>query len=196
VTGPGAGLGERLRRARLSRRLSIDDTAAAAGLTKGYLSKVERGLNQPSSAVLLRVCAALGLAPGDLLRATTGRDLIRVRERTAVSFGGVGLTESLLTPAHERRLQVLHSHVAPGGGSGSEQYALPCEVEFVFLVSGQLVLTISQTEVTLDAGDTLTLAAGEAHSFRNPSATVSAQVLWVLVPALPSDTGQGDPDGG
>ena len=43
--------------------------------------------------------------------------MVRAGERPTISFGGKGMSEYLLTPAHERRMQAILSDIAPGGGS-------------------------------------------------------------------------------
>ena len=53
-----AGLGDRLRDAREARRLTLEDLADRAQLTKGYISKVERNQATPSVAVLLKICGS------------------------------------------------------------------------------------------------------------------------------------------
>jgi len=182
---PMSELGERLRSAREARRLTLEAVAERSGLTKGYVSKVERNHATPSVAVLIKLCQALDLSIGDLFDPQLGRDLVRVGERQPISFGGTGLDESLLTPAHEGRVQVIHSMIEPGGGSGDELYQLPCEVEVVFVVSGCLTMRVGDRVVSLDAGDTITLSPQEPHSFENPDTTAMAEVIWIMVPALP-----------
>ena len=48
-----------LRAVRRERGLTLEELAAATGLTKSYLSKVERELSTPSIAVALKVARAL-----------------------------------------------------------------------------------------------------------------------------------------
>ena len=73
ATGSGQLLrvlvGQRLRRARTARGRTLRDVAAAAGVSIGHLSQVERGLAEASSEVLAAVCRALGLPLAALLRA-------------------------------------------------------------------------------------------------------------------------------
>jgi len=182
---PIGELGERLRSAREARRLTLEAVAERSGLTKGYVSKVERHQATPSVAVLIKLCAALDLSIGDLFNPQNGRDLVRASDRQPITFGGSGLVESLITPAHEGRVQVIHSLIEPGGGSGDELYRLPCDVEVVFVVSGSLAITISDRTVTLTAGDTITFSPQEPHSFHNPDQAGECEVVWTLVPALP-----------
>jgi TetR/AcrR family transcriptional regulator, cholesterol catabolism regulator len=59
-------LGERVRVRRLSRGLTQGDLARSAGVSTGYVSKVERGAIEPPPATLSRLCRGLALAPGEL----------------------------------------------------------------------------------------------------------------------------------
>lgn len=135
-------LGSRLRILRETRALSLAELARAAGLTKGYLSKVEREMATPSTATLLVLCDALGISLGELFESTPHHGVIRASERVPISLGGEGISESLISPSGERRLQVLHSIIQPGGGSGPDLYSLPSEVEFAFVLSGSISLTV------------------------------------------------------
>jgi transcriptional regulator with XRE-family HTH domain len=186
--GPSPGsthpIGARLRAARLAARKSMAEVAAEAGMTKGFLSKLERDLANISVASLIRLCGALGISVGALFEPAKG-EVVRAAERAPISFGGTGITEYLLTPAHERRVQVILSDLAPGGGSGDEEYALPADVEFVFVVTGRLELTVDAELVVLDRGDAYTFAAGIPHSFRAHRGADPTQVLWLVSPALP-----------
>jgi quercetin dioxygenase-like cupin family protein/DNA-binding XRE family transcriptional regulator len=188
LTDERARIGRRLRQAREAQRLTLAQLAASCGLTKGFLSKVERDQATPSVASLLRMCDALGLSIGELFAPGRDSDLVRADAYPPISFGGVGMRESLLTPSRERRLQVLHSLIAPGGGSGDETYELPIDVEFVFVIEGVLEVTIDGEVTRLHTGDALTFSPDARHAFTNPDATASARVLWVLSPALPVDS--------
>jgi transcriptional regulator with XRE-family HTH domain len=180
-----ARIGHRLRAQREAQRLTLSQLADASGLTKGFLSKVERDLATPSVASLLRLCDGLGLSIGELFDETNGQDLVRAGAYPAIGFGGQGMAESLLTPLRERRLQVIHSVIEPGGGSGAETYELPADIEFVFILGGTIELTVDDQVHLLDTGDAITFAPSARHSFSNPSDHLSAEVLWVLAPALP-----------
>lgn len=59
--------GEILRDERLDQDRTLDDVARAVGMSKQYLSEVERGRKEPSSEMLHSVCDALGLPIEHLL---------------------------------------------------------------------------------------------------------------------------------
>lgn len=176
-------IGHRLRRARVSQRMTLDDLARQSGLTKGFLSRLERDQAAASVAALVRVCGALNLPIGDLFEESSAGEVVRAGEYPRVKFGGVNIAEYLLTPQTERRVQAILSDIAPGGGSGPEAYALPSEVEFVFVLSGALRIQVGEQTASLDAGDAMTLDPSRPHAFE--SGGDGAKVLWVVAPALP-----------
>jgi len=177
-------IGAQLRAVRLASRRSMAEVAVQSGLTKGFLSKLERDLTSVSVASLIRLCAALGISVGSLFQAAKG-ELVRRGEYPAINFGGHGIREYLLTPAGEKRVQALLSDIEPGGGSGNEPYSLPTDVEFAFVLTGQLRVVVAGDAITLDAGDAFTFGSRAAHTFQVPPSAGPTQVLWVFSPALP-----------
>ena len=184
VIPDGRRIGAQLRAARLAARMTMAEVAEQAGLTKGFVSKLERDLANVSVASLIRLCDALGVSVGSLFQTPKG-EVVRRDTRPEINFGGRKMTEYLLTPAGEKRVQAILSDIEPGGGSGAEDYALPADVEFVFVLSGELEITVAGKQVTLGQGDAFTFPADTRHSFRGAPQAGPTQVLWVVSPALP-----------
>jgi len=68
VTEPvGERVGRRVRELRQSRRLSLQELADKAGLTRGNASRLEAGKHEPRLETLSRVAEALGVAVADLV---------------------------------------------------------------------------------------------------------------------------------
>jgi transcriptional regulator with XRE-family HTH domain len=63
-------LGEVIRRQRELTELSMRQFAAMAGISNPYLSQIERGLRDPSEAVLEAIARTLHLSADALLRAS------------------------------------------------------------------------------------------------------------------------------
>ncbi len=61
-------LGEALRRARQRQHRTLREVSAAARVSLGYLSEVERGQKEASSELLASICAALGVPLSEVLR--------------------------------------------------------------------------------------------------------------------------------
>jgi transcriptional regulator with XRE-family HTH domain len=180
----GTRIGAQLKAARLAARMTMAEVAEQAGLTKGFVSKLERDLVNVSVASLIRLCDALGVSVGSLFQAPTG-EVIRHGAYPPINFGGKKMTEYLLTPSGEKRVQAILSDVEPGGGSGDDPYGLPADVEFVFILAGQLQVTVGGEQITLEQGDAFTFPANTPHTFRASPQAGRTQVLWVVSPALP-----------
>jgi len=160
------------------------EVAEQSGLTKGFLSKLERDLTSVSVASLVRLCDTLNISVGSLFQPAKG-EVVRRGEYPPINFGGSGIREYLLTPAREKRVQALLSEIEPGGGSGNEPYSLPTDVEFGFVLTGKLRVVAGGDAITLGAGDAFTFGSSAAHTFHVPPSAGPTQVLWVFSPALP-----------
>lgn len=182
--GETARIGARLKAVRRAQRRTLEEVAEASGLTKGFLSKIERDLASASVAALLRICAALGIPLASLFENDGAGEVVRSGQYPRIDFGGQDLDEYQLTPFAERRVQVLRSDIRPGGGSGPEAYALPADVEFAYVITGRLAVGFADRTVELGPGDAFTFDASVSHTFRAEATDEITTVLWVLCPAL------------
>lgn len=178
----GVPIGGRLRAARAARALTLDDVAGAAGLTKGFISRLERDEVSPSVASLVAVCEVLGIRVGELFE-SPATSVVRAAEGRRINFGGREVEEFLLTPTIQGDVQVIRSVMEPGGTGGDELYSLDCNTEFVYVVRGTLVVTLAAGSVHLSTGDAFTFPGREPHTWQNASDTEPCEVIWVLAPA-------------
>jgi transcriptional regulator with XRE-family HTH domain len=148
-------LGERLRALRLDRGLSIAQVAERTGLTKGFLSQLERNLTSVSLSALARICSALGVRFGDVLDEPPMGAVIR--RESAIRWTEVGNHEDVvLSPPEERRLNLIESRIPPGVSAGEGFYTVPADVELIYVLAGSLELRIGDELVTITAGETFT----------------------------------------
>ncbi|MDO5752008.1 helix-turn-helix domain-containing protein [Arthrobacter sp.] len=180
-------IGSRIRAARQDQRLTIEQVADATGLTKGFLSRVERDLTSPSVASLVTLCQVLSISIGDLF-ASPDTHLTRKGEGPRIHLGGEGIVERLLTARSERRVQVLGATIEPYGRGESELYAVDCDVDVLHIISGDLTLRMTQDTYELTTGDTLSFPGREPHSWVNHTAH-PVEALWILVPAASGSGG-------
>src|SRR5947209_19390522 len=69
-----ATVAQRVGALRKKQRLSLDQLAIRAGVSKGSLANLEKGTGNPSVSVLGQVAAALGVSVTDLLEMSTGHE--------------------------------------------------------------------------------------------------------------------------
>lgn len=174
-------IGTKLRTARKLRGLTLDQVAQSAGLTKGFVSRLERDDVSPSVASLVSVCDVLGLRVGELFDPPR-TSVIRSGEGRLINFGGEGAVERLVTPGTQTALEVIHSVIDPGGSGGEELYALSCEAECAYVLSGTVEVVLEHHVESLTAGDAMTFPGSSPHTWRNPGPG-PCEVLWILAPA-------------
>jgi transcriptional regulator with XRE-family HTH domain len=179
-------IGARLRHARESSRLSLADVATRSGVTKSFLSRVERDEASPSVASLVAICDAVGLSMADLF-AMPQTTLVRRSARPSLAGlpKAADVIDTLITPEQERHVTVLETTVAPGGSAGAELYTLPSECEVCFVLEGRVAIDVEGDVFELEAGDALTFGAAVPHIWRNSSRDRGARLLWILAPGLP-----------
>ena len=175
-------VGARLRARRLERGLTMTQLAERTNLTAGFISQLERDLTSASLSSLYRICAALEIRVGELIDDVPAGTLIRRDEQARRSLALGDAEHLLLSSGDERRFHVTESHIPPRGSAGDEPYTLPADVELVYVLQGSLVLRVGDEVHELEQGDTLTYSPREPHTWRNPSETHEAVVLWTALP--------------
>lgn len=175
-------IGARLRAARLARGLTLEAVGAAAGISQGFVSKLERDQVSPSVASLVAICEAVGLKVGELFEPPPSQ-IVRAGQGAPINFGGEGAEEFLLTPGSQTDVEVIRSLIAPGGTAGDDLYSLDCDVEFVYVLAGRLTIILGDDEHELSAGDSMTFRGRDPHTWHNASNEERCEVLWVLAPA-------------
>jgi len=74
-------VGETLRAVRLRQRRTLREVSAAARVSLGYLSEIERGHKEPSSELLAAICEALDVPLSEIFMSVS--DTLRRHERVA-----------------------------------------------------------------------------------------------------------------
>jgi len=182
VSPPAEGTlspGQRFRRLRVRRGLSLAQVAKATGVSVGFLSALERGQMRSSVATLRRIARfyrtnilSLFETAGDNPR------LVRPAERKILETTPDVRMELLAwgNTAMEPHL----FRVKPGGGSG-ESYSHEGE-EFLHVLRGDFEICLNKTEhYRLKPGDSLYFESSTPHRWRNPGRK-EAWVLWINTP--------------
>lgn len=174
-------IGAKLRATRLSQGLTIAHVSETTGLTKGFISRLERDETSPSVATLVMICQVLSLPIGSLFDRPTG-EVISLADAPRINLGGIRAVERLITPRDEERFQLLRSALEPGASGGNDLYAINCDVEAVHVLRGGITLRFSNRDVVLEVGDTLTIPGREPHTWVN-HLDAESEVIWVIAPA-------------
>ena len=179
--GTATPIGAKLRSARTAQGMSLAQVAQTTGLSKGFLSRVERDETSPSVATLVQLCQVLSLPVGALF-AEPDVHHVAYADGPRINLGGVHADERLMSPRGEERVQLLRSELEPDAHGGSDLYSINCDVEVLHVVSGSLTVRFAGRTVAVHAGDALTFPGREPHTWQVEDGE-PAVVLWVIVPA-------------
>jgi transcriptional regulator with XRE-family HTH domain len=189
--GKDGALGEHLKLLRQARGMTLDRLAAATGLTKSYLSKIQNSRKLPPIATLSRIAQALGTGIGsffgDILEAREGASVVRRDERLPVVRGGTAFGYDYVSLAHQRLSKRMEPFV----------FTFPSKIdthvffdhggeEFVFILSGKVVFQVGDERWTLEEGDSIYFDAAIPH--RGWSVGRDAKALVVVHAAEPRPT--------
>jgi transcriptional regulator with XRE-family HTH domain len=163
-------LGERLRWERLQRRLSLDQVAGRAGVSRSMLSAVERGAKVPTVLVLDRIATALDTSIARLLgQERSARVILLPRDQQDVARDPSGWERRILSPVLPGvEFEFMRTTLGPGVDAGAFAPHAAGSREYVAIERGTLLLTLDSTPYTLHAGDSIYYAGDCVHSFVNP----------------------------
>lgn len=173
-------IGAKLRTTRVAQGLTLEQLAQAIGVTKGFLSRVERDETSPSVSTLVQLCQTLSLPIGALFE-TPEINRIALEDAPRINMGGRGVDEWLITAREESRVQVIRSSMAAHASGGDALYTVNCDVEVLHVIAGSVTLLFAGREERLHAGETLTFPGRTPHNWRTDDE--AAEVVWTLIPA-------------
>lgn len=149
----------RLKRLRALKGITLDVLAERTGLTKSYLSKVERGISVPSIATALKVADAFGVGVGGLFGANEAEsDFTVVRRQERKPFGRrpgakAGHRYEAITPGLTHGLFEAFVDHPPFEVPADYKNAQHRGQEMLFVVSGGIEVAFPHTALKLAAGD-------------------------------------------
>ncbi|OBJ14750.1 DNA-binding protein [Mycobacterium colombiense] len=164
-----------LRAVRKQRGLTLEELARQTGLTKSYLSKIERRCSTPSIAVALKVAKALDVDVGRLFSEEAAQEKITV-ERAAGDAEGERyrvLASSLLGKSMSPFV------VRPTEQLADDPHPEHAGQEFMFVHAGTVELDYGDQTFTLEPGDSAYFDASVSHKIR----AVGAERAEVVVVA-------------
>jgi transcriptional regulator with XRE-family HTH domain len=175
-----AHVGGRIRAMRRVKGISARELADKAGISPGYLSRLENDKVSPTVAMVTRVVQAMGGNVAQLFDDEASGPVIRRDMRKVVRHRGV--EDFFVTPVELKDFLVLETIVAAGSGSGEPAYAHGGEWECVFVIEGFIDIWLGDEKFRLRSGDSVTFHCDAPHRWRNPGGA-SARLMWIVTPS-------------
>lgn len=157
-------LGRRIRVLRTERGHTLTGLAARVGITRSFLSSVERGVAYPSILVLRTIAAALEVPVFLLFTAPESNGIVvRKDARKVIQPPGAAMSYELVSPDLRRKIEMIIVRLKPGvDGSAMSHEGEECAL----VLHGRVVITVGDVDYELNQGDSIYYDSGLPHKAR------------------------------
>ena len=166
---------------RLARGFTLEELAKAAGLTKGYLSRMERARKAPPFSTLETIAVALNqdiacfLEKSERESKSKNIDLFRQVEHVPLISSNAGYSYRPLFKDYQRKYMTpFIMHIK----KGATKYFKHDGEELVYVLKGNVILEYEGSVFKLGEGDGFYLDSRLKHRFKNDG-KIEAQLLAV-----------------
>jgi transcriptional regulator with XRE-family HTH domain len=178
------GMGARIRKRRLQLGMTLNDLAQASGLTKSFVSQIERGRNSPSISTLRGIAAALEVPMFYFFQAEqTTEPVVRLAQRRIVTFQHTGLKYEFLTPDLQRSIEMLELRLKAGQNTGPKPLSHDGE-ECAVVTQGCVDIEVAGVNYRLESGDSIYIGALQPHRTVNPGKETAVLISAITPPSF------------
>jgi len=176
----GSSIGERIRMMRQAKALTQEELASRAGLTKGFISQVERNLTSLSVESLLGILDALDQKASTFFdEAFHEKIVFGSEDRVELEKEDVASFQILVPAAQNRLMDPAFLSLNPGEKTEEEE---PHEgEEFGFVLTGAIDVALGVKTYRVRKGECFYFKASRKHYLANRR-KMRATVLWVSSP--------------
>jgi transcriptional regulator with XRE-family HTH domain len=178
-------IGPKVRALRLGKGLGLVQLGEHTGLSPAMLSKIERGQLFPTLPTLLRIALVFGVGlehffvdvqPGPVAEVTRKGERLRLPDRPGAEPPAYYF-ESLDFPVTERKMEGYLAEFPPGAKpSDAHSHA---GVELIYVITGELIVTIEDSDIALSAGDSMYFDSTASHSYRRQGRSTCSAIVVV-----------------
>ncbi len=198
-------LGKKIRKERQNRQLTLEKFSQMTGLSKSFLSQVERGITEPSITSLKKIAKQFGFSvvnlfqngdtlntnweyrnapiryPEKTMNYVEKAEVVRADKRKRFALPGSKVMYDLLTPDMNRQLEVMYMRVSEGEDSGEQPMLDPPGEKVGLVLKGSIEISVGSEVYQLVEGDSIYYPANIPHSWRALKGD-PIEVVWILTP--------------
>jgi transcriptional regulator with XRE-family HTH domain len=178
-------VGKKLKAIRLKNDLTIQELAERSKVSSNMISRIERGLTIPSVEILMKLAGVFDksinyfveevVTTHEIVHSSPGK-----RDVTVYEDERNMRTESFTSGLRDPQFMSFHCNIPSGAHSGHQNMYHPGD-ELIYLLEGNLRVTIAGETYLLQAGDSLSFKSHLPHRWENIG-DGEARVIWTLSP--------------
>jgi transcriptional regulator with XRE-family HTH domain len=164
----------------MAHQLTQEELAVRAGVTKGFISLLERDKSSVSLDTLSAVLEVLGEPLSTFFSSDALQPFVfDKQDRTLLDDQGIDKFELLIPGSTTMAMEPCRLVLAPGQRFGP--HASHNGEEFGYVIRGRLSVALGRRSSSAKAGDSFSYKAQQEHSFQNVG-RAPAEVLFVTWP--------------
>ncbi len=163
-------IGQRIAARRAVLKLTLDEMASRTDVSRAMISRIERGEVHASAVVLDKLCSGLGLSLSALFARETASPLLRRADQTVWQDPSSGYIRREVAPAGTGSpVKIVEVDFPAGAEVVFDKGRHDILAQHVWVLKGEMELTVAGKAYTLAAGDCLYMRLAEGNSFHNRS---------------------------
>jgi transcriptional regulator with XRE-family HTH domain len=188
--------GDTIRRERERQHMSMRELARRVGITASHLSKIERGLANPSVGILWTVSDELGVAVSSMFAVEQTPAIVSGGALAAQTLSGTQVFAPAVDPRHRETINaagVEFQRLTPHDDLAIEFMEVRHEIgagdaeayhhrgrEYGLVLNGQLLVEVGFAKYVLDPGWSIAFDSSNPHRVLN-TADGPSSAVWVVV---------------
>lgn len=180
---PISMIGEKLKKIRINRGLSLDDVSALTEVSKPMLGQIERGQSIPTVTTLWKIATGLKVPLSAFLEQREAEySVTDIDASKAISENdGKMRAFPLITYEPIRNMEVFYIEFEPSCQHKSDSHNEGVE-EYIFVISGCLNMRLDGKEIILNEKQAIRFCADIPHEYNNPYKTKCAAHNIIFYP--------------
>lgn len=180
--------GNKVRKLRKEKGMTIDDLSAKSGFTSSYISQVERNLIEPSLSALTKICKVLEISPYYFIENQENSVIVtRKEDRQKLVISENDKELLFLVPINdEKKSKFKFSVFETVIGSGkwdSQNFIIIDSDKCVIIKKGTLLVNINECNELLQEGDSIYICSNIPHKLYNPTEEI-CEILCIISPQI------------
>lgn len=182
-------IGKRIKKIRLSKKLTLQEMASKTGLSSGYLSKLEKSKKSPPISTLISIANAFDVTVSVLLgEISEDESVLLVKKNQRVLIAGLGsdFGYSYESLAYAFKGRLMEPYILRVPKELNRHHFFQHEgQEMLYVIRGSMLFHYGEKEFNLEIGDTIYFDASVPHLGES---STDEDLVMLMVTVTPGKT--------